>query len=38
MDAFAPVRRLYASVGFKQCGPFADYIEDPYSVFMTREL
>lgn len=38
MEAFAPARRLYASFGFKPCGPFADYIEDPYSVFMTREL
>ena len=38
MEAFAPARRLYASFGFKPCGPFADYIEDPYSVFMTRGL
>jgi putative acetyltransferase len=38
MDAFAPARNLYASFGFKPCGPFADYVEDPYSVFMTREM
>jgi putative acetyltransferase len=38
MDAFAPARRLYASFGFKPCGPFANYVEDPYSVFMTREV
>ena len=38
MEAFAPARRLYASFGFKPCGPFAHYVEDPYSVFMTREL
>jgi len=38
MDAFAPAHRLYASYGFKPCGPFADYIEDPNSVFMTKEL
>jgi putative acetyltransferase len=38
MDAFAPARSLYASFGFKPCGPFADYVEDPYSVFMTREV
>jgi putative acetyltransferase len=38
MEAFAPARLLYASFGFKPCGPFADYVEDPYSVFMTREL
>jgi len=37
-EAFAPARSLYASFGFKPCGPFADYVEDPYSVFMTREL
>jgi putative acetyltransferase len=38
MDAFAPARNLYASFGFKPCGPFANYVEDPYSVFMTREM
>jgi putative acetyltransferase len=38
MDAFAPARSLYASFGFKPCGPFANYIDDPYSVFMTREV
>lgn len=36
--AFEPARRLYASFGFSDCGPFADYVEDPYSVFMTRML
>ncbi len=38
MEAFAPARRLYAGFGFEPCGPFADYVEDPYSTFMTREL
>ena len=38
MEAFEPARRLYARFGFTYCGPFADYVEDPYSVFMTREL
>ena len=38
MAAFAPARALYASFGFAPCGPFADYVEDPYSVFMTRTL
>jgi putative acetyltransferase len=38
MEAFAPARHLYASFGFVYCGPFADYKEDPYSVFMTKEL
>jgi putative acetyltransferase len=38
MEAFAPARSLYARFGFKPCRPFADYVEDPYSVFMTREV
>ena len=38
MQAFEPARRLYSEFGFTYCGPFADYAEDPYSVFMTREL
>ena len=38
MAAFAPARSLYAKFGFQPCGPFADYSEDPNSVFMTREL
>ena len=36
--AFEPARQLYASVGFAECGPFAGYAEDPYSVFMTRSM
>jgi putative acetyltransferase len=38
MGAFAPARRLYESYGFDYCAPFADYGEDPNSVFMTRRL
>jgi putative acetyltransferase len=38
MGAFEPARQLYANSGFTYCEPFADYVEDPYSVFMTREL
>ena len=38
MEAFEPARKLYANFGFTYCEPFADYVEDPYSVFMTREL
>jgi putative acetyltransferase len=37
-DNFEPARRLYAKFGFKNCRPFGNYIEDPNSVFMTREL
>ena len=38
MQAFEPARQLYARSGFTFCGPFADYVEDPNSVFMTKEL
>ena len=37
-DDFQPALRLYASEGFVECGPFADYPENPFSVFMTLEL
>ena len=36
--AFEPARQLYTGFGFTYCEPFADYVEDPYSVFMTKEL
>lgn len=35
---FEPARRMYAKAGFRICGPFADYCEDPNSVFMTKTL
>ena len=35
---FASALRLYTRFGFTECGPFADYPEDPYSVFMTMKL
>lgn len=38
MRAFEPAERLYANFGFTYCPPFADYEEDPNSVFMTKEL
>lgn len=37
-DDFIPARILYEKCGFEHCSPFADYIEDPYSVFMTKLL
>lgn len=37
-EPFAPARSLYASFGFQPCAPFADYVDDPFSVFMTREI
>lgn len=38
MDVFEPARKLYTSLGFRYCEPFANYKEDPNSVFMTLEL
>ncbi len=38
MDAFAPARALYMRFGFEYQGPFADYKEDPYCVFMSLDL
>ena len=37
-DAFKPAQTLYASAGFVFCGPFGDYVQDPFSVFMTLRL
>ena len=38
MDFFVPARQLYRKAGFVECSPFADYAEDPNSVFMTLTL
>ena len=38
MAYFEPARRLYASFGFVECAPFANYVEDPNSTFMTLEI
>lgn len=35
---FGPAQRLYESVGFRCCGPFADYEENGSSVFMHLRL
>jgi putative acetyltransferase len=35
---FDPARRLYESFGFRECAPFGEYVLDPNSVFMSREL
>jgi putative acetyltransferase len=37
-DFFAPARALYERCGFEYCGPFADYVLDPLSVFMTKQI
>jgi putative acetyltransferase len=36
--AFVPALRLYESAGFTRCAPFEGYVEDPFSIFMTRAL
>jgi putative acetyltransferase len=38
MEAFAPARNLYASVGFVTCGRYGDYPDSPNSTFMTLVL
>ncbi|MES2975559.1 MAG: GNAT family N-acetyltransferase [Pseudomonadota bacterium] len=38
MAEFLPAQRMYESFGFSYCGPFAGYVEDPNSVFMTKML
>jgi putative acetyltransferase len=37
-DYFLPARSLYKSHGFVECPPFADYVLDPNSVFMSLKL
>jgi len=36
--AFAPAHALYKSVGFRDCGPFGNYVENGNSVFMSLGL
>jgi putative acetyltransferase len=38
MEVFEPARQLYARHGFTACEPFANYVKDPNSVCMTKEL
>ncbi|HLY64240.1 MAG TPA: GNAT family N-acetyltransferase, partial [Chloroflexota bacterium] len=37
-EAFEPARALYATAGFRPCGPFGDYGPSPNSAFMTLSL
>ncbi len=37
-DVFIAARKLYEANGFHVCPPFADYTDDPLSVFMTKVL
>jgi putative acetyltransferase len=36
--AFRAALNLYESAGFARCGPFEGYVEDPFSIFMTRAI
>jgi putative acetyltransferase len=35
---FAPAHQLYASAGFRRCGAFGSYVDNPNSVFMHLSL
>jgi putative acetyltransferase len=37
-DYFRPAVALYRRHGFIECPPFADYVPDPNSIFMTLDL
>jgi putative acetyltransferase len=37
-EYFRPARELYRIHGFVECPPFADYVLDPNSVFMSLDL
>lgn len=37
-DYFRPARELYRRHGFSECPPFAGYVPDRNSVFMSRDL
>jgi putative acetyltransferase len=37
-DYFRPAIALYRKHGFVECDPFADYVQDPNSVFLTLDL
>ena len=38
MPEFDPARAMYILYGFQYRGPFAEYTDDPNSVFMTKKL
>ncbi len=38
MPAFSAATNMYKKFGFITCAPFADYIEDPNSIFMALKL
>lgn len=36
--AFDAAHALYGKAGFRPCGPFGSYVEDPFSRFFTLEI
>ena len=38
VDVFLPAQKLYVSLGFIACGPFAVYREDSHSLFAVRDF
>jgi len=37
-ESFAAARALYSRFGFAFCGPSASYVDESFSVYMTRDL
>jgi putative acetyltransferase len=37
-EYFVSARKLYKRHGFVECPPFGEYVPDPNSVFMSRDL
>jgi putative acetyltransferase len=37
-EAFTPALAMYEAHGFEYCPPFGDYVEDPFSRFMTLAI
>jgi len=37
-EPFHAAQRLYRANGFVECVPFGDYVSDPFSLCMTKEL
>jgi putative acetyltransferase len=38
VDFFIPAIELYKRFGFEECAPFANYVLDPCSLFMKKQL
>lgn len=37
-EASARARAVYSKLGFQECSPFGDHVDDPLSVFMRRPV